>query len=59
MDTSDEVRGGNPCVFFTLKLLNLIFGVTAIGLIALGIWLWIQFKAFDFMEIAFIALGIL
>jgi hypothetical protein len=58
MNAEDEIKGGNPCIFLTLKLLNLIFALTAIGLIVLGIWLWIQFKAFDLMEIIFIALGI-
>lgn len=57
MDTEDDIRGGNPCVFLVLKFLNLIYALSAIGLIALGIWLWIQFKAFDLMEIIFIALG--
>lgn len=58
MDSEDEIRGGNPCIFLILKFLNLIYGISALGLVALGIWLWIQFKSFDLMEIIFIALGI-
>lgn len=59
MDTEDEIRGGNACVFFTLKILNLVYALTAIGLIVLGIWLWIEFKAFDIMELFFLCLGAL
>lgn len=54
----DEAKGGNSCLFFVLKILNLVFGLLGIGLIALAIWMWRSFHAFNIIEIAFISLGV-
>jgi hypothetical protein len=37
--------------------LNIFFGICAIALIGLGIWLWRFFQAFSIIEIVFIGLG--
>lgn len=53
----DVLTAGSPSLFFIIKVLNIVFGICAIALIALGIWLWRQFGAFSILEILFIGLG--
>lgn len=48
---------GSTSLFLIIKFLNILFGICAIALIALGIWLWRQFGAFSILEILFIGLG--
>lgn len=54
----NKVKPGSPFLFTLIKFLTIIFGISALALAALGIWLWRQFKAFNIIEIAFISLGI-
>lgn len=37
---ADRLKAGSPALFFIIRVLNIIFGVSAIALFALGIWLW-------------------
>lgn len=53
----EMMKAGSPTLFTIIKIVNIVFGLCAIALIALGIWLWRQFKAFNMIEIAFIGLG--
>jgi hypothetical protein len=39
-------------------VLNAVFGVTAIALIALSGWLWKEFGTFSIVEIVFMILGL-
>lgn len=56
--TMKKVHPGSPFLFTLIKFLNIIFGIAALALAALGIWLWRQFRSFNIIEIAFISLGI-
>lgn len=55
---SNFIRPGNPALFNVIQILNVLFGVSAIVLVALGIWLWRQFNAFNMIEIVFITMGV-
>ena len=51
-------KAGSPSLFFLIKIVNLVFGICALALIALGIWLWRQFQDFSLLDLCFIALGL-
>lgn len=53
------LKSGSPTLFFIIRIVNLVFGASAIALLALSIWLWQKFHAFNIIEIVFIALGVL
>lgn len=36
----DIMKAGSPTLFLIIKFLNIAFGICAIALLALGIWLW-------------------
>lgn len=55
----EVIKEGSPALFSLIKILNLVFGLSAIALIALGIWLWREFNKFHIIEIVFISLGLL
>lgn len=54
----EKIKPGSPTLFFLIKVLNLVFGATAIALIALSIWLWREFDTFSIVEIVFMLLGV-
>jgi hypothetical protein len=43
----EVMKAGSPTLFTLIKFINILFGICAIALIALGIWLWRQFSAFN------------
>jgi len=53
-----KIKAGSPALFFFIRIVNTIFLLTAIALIALSIWLWRQFDAFSIVEIVFMLLGV-
>jgi hypothetical protein len=53
-----KIQPGSPTLFFIIRVLNAIFGVTAICLIALSGWLWKEFGTFSIVEIVFMLLGV-
>ena len=54
----EKLQKGSPALFFLIQILNLVFGLTAIALIGLSIWLWKQFNTFSIVEIVFMLLGV-
>ncbi len=55
----EMMKPGSPTLFLFIKFLNIIFGVAALALIALGIWLWRDLQKFTIIEIIFIGLGVI
>ena len=51
------LKTGSPTLFLVIKFLNILFGICAIALVALGIWLWRKLEEFTVLEIFFIGLG--
>jgi hypothetical protein len=51
------MKAGNQCVFFLFQLCNGLVLLAALGLAALGLWLWIDTGAFSFIDILFIGAG--
>ena len=51
------LKPGNPALFLLIRILNVLFAITGLGLIALAIWLWTQFRTFTILEIVFLSLG--
>lgn len=52
------MKAGSPSLFFLIKMVNLLFGICSLALIALGVWLWNQFHNFSFLDLCFIGLGL-
>jgi uncharacterized Tic20 family protein len=54
----EKMKTGSPFLFSLIRLLNFVFGLTAVTLFALSIWLWTQLNKFTFMEVGFLLLGL-
>ena len=52
------MKAGSPFLFSLISALNLGYGVSALALFALSVWLWSQFNKFSWVEIAFMLLGL-
>lgn len=53
-----KMKAGSPFLFSLISALNLGYGVSALALFALSVWLWSQFNKFSWVEIAFMLLGL-
>lgn len=36
-----KLKKGSPALFFVIKMCNLAFGVSAVALVAIAVWLWV------------------
>ena len=54
----EKIKAGSPFLFGLIRLLNAVYGASALGLFALSIWLWSQFNVFSLIEIVFMLLAI-
>lgn len=53
-----KLKPGSPFLFGLIRLLNVVYGASALALFALSIWLWSQFNVFSWVEIIFMLLGL-
>lgn len=53
-----KLKEGSPFLFGLIRILNAVYGASALALFALSIWLWSQFNAFSIVEIIFMLLGL-
>ena len=53
------MKAGSSFLFGIIRLLNLVYGASALALFALSIWLWSMFNAFSIIEIVFMLLGLI
>jgi hypothetical protein len=53
-----KLKAGSPFLFGLIRLLNVVYGASALALFALSIWLWSQFNQFSWVEIIFMLLGL-
>jgi hypothetical protein len=52
------MKPGSPFLFGLIRLLNMVYGASALALFSLSIWLWSQFHVFSWVEIIFMLLGL-
>jgi hypothetical protein len=55
---NEKMKPGSPFLFGLIRLLNVVYGASALALFALSIWLWSQFNVFSLVEIVFMLLGL-
>jgi len=54
----EKIKPGSTFLFGLIRLFIGIFTLSAIALIAMGIWFWTQLNKFSWTEIVFIAFGV-
>jgi hypothetical protein len=54
----EKLKAGSASLFFFIQCINAFFGMCALALVGLSIWLWKKFSTFTIIEIVFLTLGV-
>ena len=54
----DKIKPGSSFLFGLIRIFIGIFSLSAVALVAMGIWLWMQLEKFSWPEIVFITFGV-